>query len=101
MVATKERFNFQVATELLGAIRDEAQTLGCDVEAVMEDAMCLYIELKMQPGSRQEFVARYQENELDWEKWDKEIEADSAAGKLDFLKEAAEAAKRDGTLGYL
>ena len=24
-------------------------------------------------------------SELDWEKWDREIEADSDAGKLDFL----------------
>ena len=32
-------------------------------------------------------------NELDWEKWDRQIEADSAAGKLDFL--AAEATEAD------
>lgn len=32
----------------------------------------------------------------DWEKWDREIEADSAAGKLNFLlREAAEAKKTD------
>lgn len=24
-------------------------------------------------------------NELDWEKWDRQIEADSESGKLDFL----------------
>ena len=26
-------------------------------------------------------------NELEWDEWDRQIEADSAAGKLDFLKE--------------
>jgi hypothetical protein len=32
--------------------------------------------------------------ERDWEKWDREIEADSEAGRLDFLvQEAAEAKK--------
>jgi len=34
-------------------------------------------------------------SELDWEKWDREIEADSDAGKLDFLiAEALEEKKR-------
>ena len=101
MVATKERFSAQVETELLNAIRKEARTLGCDVVLVMEDAMRLYIELKMQPGARQEFVARYQQNERDWDKWDREIEADAAAGKLDFLIEEAKAAKANGTLREL
>ena len=40
-------------------------------------------------------------NELEWDEWDRQIEADSAAGKLDFLKERALEAKRNGTLGYL
>lgn len=35
-------------------------------------------------------------SELDWEKWDREIEADSDAGKLDFL--IAEALEEKGTL---
>ena len=35
--------------------------------------------------------------ELDWEKWDKEIESDSEAGKLDFLIAEALEAKRQGT----
>ena len=37
-------------------------------------------------------------NELDWEKWDAQIEADSKSGKLDFLEAEALEAKRDGTL---
>ena len=40
-------------------------------------------------------------NELDWGKWDAQIEADSKSGKLDFLKEEALAAERDGTLDEL
>ena len=40
-------------------------------------------------------------NELDWERWDAQIEADSENGKLDFLEAEALAAKRDGTLREL
>ncbi len=38
---------------------------------------------------------------LEEAEWDRQIEEDSASGKLDFLKDAAEEAKRNGTLGYL
>ena len=37
-------------------------------------------------------------NEYDWEEWDKQIEADSEEGKLDFLVSEAHEAKRQGTL---
>ena len=33
-------------------------------------------------------------NEYDWEKWDRQIEADSDDGKLDFLVDQATEAKR-------
>ena len=36
--------------------------------------------------------------ERDWEKWDREIEADATSGKLDFLLEEAAQAKRDNQL---
>ena len=39
--------------------------------------------------------------ELESDEWDKEIEEDAKAGRLDFLKSRALKAKRDGTLGYL
>jgi hypothetical protein len=39
--------------------------------------------------------------ERDWQKWDQQIERDSAAGKLDFLLEEAQAAKRQGDLREL
>ena len=40
-------------------------------------------------------------SQRDWEKWNLELEEDAASGKLDFLKAAAEEAKRNGTLGQL
>jgi hypothetical protein len=39
--------------------------------------------------------------ERDWAKWDQQIEADSASGKLDFLIREAEEAKAKGTLKEL
>ena len=37
-------------------------------------------------------------SELDWKKWDEQIEADSQEGKLDFLVAQALEAKSQGTL---
>ena len=37
-------------------------------------------------------------NELDWERWDREIEADAEAGRLDFLAAEAREAKVTGTI---
>ncbi|MGI8783051.1 MAG: hypothetical protein ACR2L2_05295 [Acidobacteriota bacterium] len=39
--------------------------------------------------------------ERDWERWDREIEADSTSGKLDFLVEEAQDAKAKRTLNDL
>ena len=39
--------------------------------------------------------------EQDWRQWDSQLEADVAAGKLDFLLEEAQAAKEQGTLQAL
>ena len=39
--------------------------------------------------------------ERDWEKWDKQIEADSASGKLDFLVKEARDEKVKGKLKVL
>jgi hypothetical protein len=36
--------------------------------------------------------------ERDWEKWDRQIEADAKAGKLDFLIQEAFKAKRESRL---
>ena len=40
-------------------------------------------------------------SEKEWESWDMEIEADSAAGKLDFLVQEARDGKAKGTLKEL
>ena len=40
-------------------------------------------------------------NEKDWDKWDKQIEADSKSGKLDFLIADAMKEKEKGTLKEL
>ena len=40
-------------------------------------------------------------NDLEWETWDRQIEADSNAGKLDFLIDEALEAKENGTLKNL
>ena len=37
-------------------------------------------------------------SELDWKKWDEQIEADSQEGRLDFLVAQALQAKSEGTL---
>ena len=36
--------------------------------------------------------------EIDWERWDREIEADSKAGRLDFLAAEADEAKKSGSV---
>ena len=41
---------------------------------------------------------KYWIRELDWERWDREIEADSRDGKLDFLIAEAVEAKENGSL---
>ena len=40
-------------------------------------------------------------SELDWEEWDRQIEADSADGKLDFLVAEASDARQRGALEAL
>ena len=40
-------------------------------------------------------------SEKDWRKWDREIEADSASGKLDFLVREASGEKSKGKLRNL
>lgn len=40
-------------------------------------------------------------NELEWDEWDRQIEEDSNAGKLDFLIAEAREAEEKGTLKKL
>ncbi len=60
------------------------------------------IQAEIESLSREDF-ARLREwiAERDWQNWDQQIERDSAAGKLDFLWEEAQAAKRQGELREL
>ena len=62
MVAAKERFSAQVETGLLEAVREEAQTRGCDFETVVEDAIRFYFEAKTQGRSRPEVMAHYRDS---------------------------------------
>lgn len=39
--------------------------------------------------------------EKDWQRWDQQLEADIAEGKLDFLLDEASRAKQEGTLQEL
>jgi len=48
------------------------------------------------PGEYQQFREWFLERE--WLAWDRQIEADSASGKLDFLLEEARQEKRQGRL---
>ncbi|MXX44050.1 MAG: hypothetical protein F4Z53_13475 [Acidimicrobiales bacterium] len=40
-------------------------------------------------------------SDLDWERWDGQVQADSASGRLDALADEARAAQQDGTLTSL
>ena len=57
----------------------------------------LKTEIERLPPEQFAELARWL-SERDWERWDKEIEADSLAGKLDFLVRDALDAKAKGTL---
>jgi len=48
-------------------------------------------------GLPSEELAELFPSEKEWESWDKEIEADSRAGRLDFLVREARAEKAKGT----
>ena len=56
----------------------------------------LKAQIESRPG--QEFAEIFRwPSEKDWEKWDKEIAADSDAGKLNFLAREARDEKAKGT----
>jgi len=60
------------------------------------------IQAEIESLSSEDFV-RLREwiAERDWRDWDQQIERDSAAGKLDFLREEAQAATQQGKLREL
>ncbi|MEW6408619.1 MAG: hypothetical protein AB1488_00705 [Nitrospirota bacterium] len=60
------------------------------------------IEAAIESLSEEEYVRfRRWFSEKDWEKWDKQIEADSESGKLDFLIKDALDEKAKGKLKEL
>ena len=59
------------------------------VEEIQEDIVTL-------PGEQFEEIVNWI-NKKDMERWDIQIEKDAKSGKLDFLKEQADRAMRDGT----
>ena len=57
------------------------------------------IESEIESLSEEEYIRiRTWFSEKDWKKWDKQIEADSKSGKLDFLISEAMNAKMKGKL---
>ena len=68
---------------------------------LMENTMSTVVELENAVAhlSDKEYV-EFREWFLkrDWEAWDRQIEADSASGQLDFLVQEARDAKRSGGL---
>ncbi len=57
----------------------------------------LKAEIERLPGKEFAELFRWL-SEKDWERWDEEIEADSRAGRLDFLEREAREEKAKGTL---
>ena len=57
----------------------------------------LKAEIERLPSEEFAEVCRWL-SEKDWERWDKEIEADSGDGRLDFLVREAQHEKAQGTL---
>jgi hypothetical protein len=60
------------------------------------------IQAEIETLSREDFLRlRDWIAERDWDDWDRQIQHDSATGKLDFLREEANEAKRQGELREL
>ena len=60
------------------------------------------VQVAIESLSREEYTQlRRWFSERDWERWDREIERDTASGKLDFLVEEALKGKSKGRLREL
>ena len=59
MNTPREKFSSQAAPELLSAMREIARKEGRHFQAVLEDAMQTYIEIREQAKVRPEVMARY------------------------------------------
>ena len=59
MTTPREKFSSQATPELLSAMREIARREGRHFQAVLEDAMQTYIEIREQAKVRPEVMARY------------------------------------------
>ncbi len=59
MAAQREKFSSQAYPELLEGMREIARKEGRHFQAVLEDAMSSYIEVKAQERVRPEFMAHF------------------------------------------
>jgi hypothetical protein len=60
------------------------------------------LQMEIEALSQEDFLRlRRWFAEKDWERWDRQLELDVAAGKLDFMLEEALAAKKQGKLREL
>ena len=59
MVTTRQKFSSQADPELLAGMREAARKEGRQFQAVMEDAMRIYLESKAQTPVRPEVMAHY------------------------------------------
>ena len=66
-------------------------------ESTMSKIDELKAEIERLPSEEFTEIVRWL-SEKDWERWDKEIEADSQAGRLDFLVREAREEKTKGSL---
>ena len=57
MVTTRQKFSSQADPELLAAMREAARKEGRQLQAVLEDAMRIYLESKTQAQAHPEFMA--------------------------------------------
>ena len=71
----------------MGSGGDEA------VSAVAEVQRAIFVLPEAEFAQLREWIS-----ELDWERWDRQLEADALDGRLDFLIAEALEAKEDGTL---
>lgn len=59
MVATREKFSSQASPDLLAKMREIARSDGRHFQAVLEDAMSVYIESRAQQNVRPEMMAHF------------------------------------------
>lgn len=59
MVAAREKFSSQASPELLAGMREIARREGRQFQAVLEDAMSVYIESKDREKVRPEVMAHF------------------------------------------